>query len=63
MCDRKGNNDLTVTEKDDITMKEKGMVEHTIDVCEIKEDTKSVGEKDKERDSVCEMEEGKMISP
>ena len=38
-------------EKDNTAMKEKGKVKHNKDVCEIKEDTKFVGEK--ERDSVC----------
>ena len=52
-----GNRDLTVMEKDTIVMKEKGMVKHNKDVCEIKEDTKFAGEK--ERDSVCVIEQGK----
>ena len=38
----KGNNDLTVMEKDDIIMNEKGMAKQNKDVCEIKEDTKFV---------------------
>ena len=40
-------------------MKEKEMVKHNKDVSEIKEDTKFVGEKEKERDSACVTEEGK----
>ena len=39
------NHDLTVMEKDNIAMKEKGMVEHNKDVCEIKEDTNLQGKR------------------
>ena len=49
-----GNKDLTMMEKDNISMKEKGIVEHNKDVCEIKEDTKFAGER--ERNSACVME-------
>ena len=54
-----GNNDLTVMEKDNIVMKEKGMVKHNKDVCEIKED-KNLQEKRKRKgDSACVTEQGK----
>ena len=41
------NNDLTMINKDNIVMEEKAMVKHNKDVCDIKEDTKFAGEKER----------------
>ena len=58
-----GNNDVIMMEKDDIMMKAREMVNDNKDVSDIKKDTKFVVEKEKEGDSSCVTEEGKMVSP